>query len=82
MKTILGDLEMFLVGLHLMELIPVFQDHKIEFTQLLSLTDADLQQMGVTKVGSRKKILNGILEVHKMEWKMPENSLPYSRPIK
>ena len=33
MKTVLGDLEILLIGLHLMELIPVFQDHKIEASE-------------------------------------------------
>ena len=33
MKTVLGDLEILLIGLHLMELIPVFQDQKIEASE-------------------------------------------------
>ncbi len=81
---ILGDLEMFLMGLQLKELIPIFHDHKVEFGQLLSMTDFDLRLMGVSQVGARKKILSGILEVHKKEWTMPEakTALPYSRPIR
>ena len=56
--------------------------YRVEFGQLLSMTDSDLQGMGVSKVGYRKKILNGVLEVHKREWTMPENPLPYGRPIR
>lgn len=73
---------MFLHGLHLGELIPKFQAHKIEFGQLLSMTDSDLAEIGVAEVGARKKILNAVLEVHKKEWRMPENGLPFSRPIR
>ena len=49
-KTV-GDLEIFLMGLQLGEFISTFHDHKVEFSQLLSMTDADLQKMGVAKVG-------------------------------
>lgn len=73
---------MFLMGLQLGELIPVFHEHKVEFGQLISMTDADLRLMGVAKVGHRKKILKGILEVHKKEWRMPKNVLPYGQPIR
>ena len=78
----MGDLEMFLLGQQLGDMIPLFQQHKVEFGQMLSLTDSDLQLMGVAKVGCRKKILNGVLEVHKREWPMPENPLPFGRPIR
>lgn len=73
---------MFLMGLQLSELVPLFRNHSIEFGQLLSMTDSDLQKMGVARVGQRKKILNGVLEVHKREWAMPDDPLPYGRPIR
>lgn len=81
-NNVLGDLEMFLHGLQMGELIPLFQAHRVEFGQLLSMTDADLQLVGVAQVGARKKILNGVLEVHKREWVMPENPQLYGRPIR
>ena len=81
-SSILGDLEMFLMGLQLSELVPLFRNHRVEFGQLLSMTDSDLQKMGVVRVGQRKKILNGVLEVHKREWAMPDDPLPYGRPIR
>lgn len=80
--TILGDLEMFLMGLQMSHVVPLFKQHQVEFGQLLSMTDSDLQLMGVAQVGARKKILNGVLDVHKREWVMPEKPLPYGRPIR
>ena len=77
-----GDLEMFLLGLQLGHLTPLFLQHKVDFAQLLSMTDSDLRLMGVAQVGARKKILNGVLEVHKREWLMPDCQLPYGRPIR
>ncbi len=52
--SVAGDLELFLMGLHLSELIPNFHHHKVEFSQLLSMTDYDLQSIGIDKVGVAK----------------------------
>ena len=81
-STVMGDLEMFLLGQQLGNLIPLFQEHRVEFGQLLCMTDSDLRLMGVAQVGWRKKILNGVLDVHKRDWNMPENPLLYGRPIR
>ena len=62
--------------------IVIFVALQVEFGQLLSMTDSDLQLVGVAQVGSRKKILNGVLEVHKREWSMPDSQLPFGRPIR
>jgi len=40
-----------------------------------------LHCVSVCQVGSRKKILEAVLEMHKNEWHMPEHRLPYSRLI-
>lgn len=40
-----GDLELFLSGLELGKLIPLFQDHKVKFADLLRMTDGDLQKV-------------------------------------
>ena len=40
-----GDLEMFLSGLELGDLIPVFQNNNITFQGFLKMTDHDLQQV-------------------------------------
>ena len=41
-----------------------------------------LFQVGVSQVGARKRILDGILEVHKKQWKMPKDILPYNKSIR
>lgn len=63
-----GSLEMFLMGQGLKHLLPKFQEHKVTFDGLLSLTEKELDQMAITQVGVRTKILDGIREVHKKEW--------------
>ncbi|KAL9973262.1 hypothetical protein ACROYT_G019691 [Oculina patagonica] len=63
-----GDLEMFLCGLELTQLLPKFQEHKLTFDEFLNLTEKELDQMGITQVGVRTKILDAIREVHKKEW--------------
>ena len=40
-----GDLELFLLGLQLRELIGVFKAHNMSFADLLSLTDQDLEKV-------------------------------------
>jgi len=63
-----GSLEVFLVGHELKHLLPIFQEHKVTFDGFLSLTEKELDQMGITQVGVRTKILDAIREVHKKEW--------------
>lgn len=63
-----GSLEVFLVGHELKYLLPKFQEHKVTFDGLLTLTEKELDQMGITQVGVRTKILDAIREVHKKEW--------------
>lgn len=64
------DLDTFLCGLELRHLLPVFQEHKMTFEEFLNLTEKELDQMGITQVGVRTKILDSIREVHKKEWDM------------
>ena len=105
-----GDLELFLLGLQLRELITVFKSHNVTFAGLLSLTEQDLEKvrqacgvllwqpscsmivpvvmpppppppppnkMGVDQVGTRNKVLEGIANIHKKQWKMvPPDGLP------
>ena len=40
-----GDLELFLEGEQLRKLIPLFKEHHVEFSTLLSMTDRDLEQV-------------------------------------
>lgn len=69
-----GELEMVLTGLYLSHLIPVFKQHQVSFELFLRLSEKDLENMNVTAVGERKKILLSIKEIHKKEWQT--SSLP------
>lgn len=69
-----GDLELFLFGLELGHLVPLFQAQEISFDGFLQLTDTDLQQIGVSQVGVRKKILAATHDVHTKQWDL--SSLP------
>lgn len=40
-----GDLELFLKGEQLWQLMPLFREHRVEFTDLLNMTDRDLEQV-------------------------------------
>nr|XP_002131363.1 ankyrin repeat, SAM and basic leucine zipper domain-containing protein 1 [Ciona intestinalis] len=69
-----GQLELFLCGLELSHLIPLFYDHDVRFEQLLYLTIEDLITIGVYQLGARKRILDSIKDWHSSTWK--EGSLP------
>jgi len=62
-----GEMESFFHGLQLHELIDTFREQKVEFKQLLLLTEADLIQLGV-KMGDVKKISEAIHAIHKQPW--------------
>ena len=40
-----GDLELFLKGEQLWSLMPLFREHRVEFSDLLNMTDKDLEQV-------------------------------------
>ena len=40
-----GDLELFLAGIGLSSLVPLFKQHHISFSEFLRLTDSDLQKV-------------------------------------
>ncbi|XP_032234371.2 ankyrin repeat and SAM domain-containing protein 3 [Nematostella vectensis] len=50
----------FLQDLKLAKYIPIFEEQEIDFETLLTLTDADLKEIGVTLFGPRRKIVVGI----------------------
>lgn len=43
-----NDLDLFLCGLDLADLIPLFHSHKVDFAELLRLTEDDLEKVNVT----------------------------------
>ena len=63
-----GDLELFLCGLELGSLVPLFQQHQVDFGALLRMRDCDLEKVGISQVGVRKKILEAVGQLHKKEW--------------
>ncbi|XP_071815818.1 ankyrin repeat, SAM and basic leucine zipper domain-containing protein 1-like [Apostichopus japonicus] len=63
-----NDLDLFLCGLDLSELISLFHSHKVDFAELLRLTEEDLEKMGVEEFGSRRKIMRSVHEIHKLKW--------------
>nr|KAG5708504.1 hypothetical protein BaRGS_026231 [Batillaria attramentaria] len=63
-----GDLEVFLYGLDLGQFLEVFRAHHVDFALLLTFTEEDLVNMGITQVGVRKKIMEGVAAVHKRNW--------------
>ena len=40
-----GELDVFILGLQLEDLLPTFKRHHINFTALLTMTDEDLKQV-------------------------------------
>lgn len=65
------ELENVLLGLDLHDYLEVFNEHKVGLSEFLLLTEADLLQMGIDQVGSRKKMLEGQAEIHKQAWEKP-----------
>ncbi|KAL8620594.1 hypothetical protein ACOMHN_017875 [Nucella lapillus] len=63
-----GDLEMFLYGLQLGQFHDLFTAHLVDFPLLLTMTEEDLVKMGITQVGVRLKLMEGIAAVHKRNW--------------
>ncbi|XP_070559476.1 ankyrin repeat, SAM and basic leucine zipper domain-containing protein 1-like [Ptychodera flava] len=63
-----GDLELFLCGLELGQLVPLFQEQQISFSAFLRMNDSDLEKIGIRQLGYRKRILEAIHHVHKKEW--------------
>ncbi|KAK7499506.1 hypothetical protein BaRGS_00009158 [Batillaria attramentaria] len=63
-----GDLEVFLYGLDLGQFLEVFRAHHVDFALLLTFIEEDLVNMGITQVGVRKKIMEGVAAVHKRNW--------------
>lgn len=65
-----GDLELFLHGLELGYLVPKFQEHQLQFPDLLKLTEKEMIEIGIKELGIRKKLLGAIRDVHTNEWDM------------
>ena len=74
-----SDLESVLLGLDLAEYLPLFQSHKVaSLDTFLCLAESDLEAMGVSEVGARKKIADGIFSIHKKDWEVFNSPFPIS----
>lgn len=58
-----SDIERWLQKIGLEDYIPVFASEEIDYEVLVELTDADLKEIGIP-LGSRKKLLKAIAELH------------------
>lgn len=76
-----NDLDLFLCGLDLADLIPLFHSHKVDFAELLRLTEDDLEKMGVQQFGSRRKIMRSVHEIHKLKWERGSLRKPSSNVL-
>ncbi|XP_071960396.1 ankyrin repeat, SAM and basic leucine zipper domain-containing protein 1-like [Antedon mediterranea] len=74
-----GDLELFLFGMNLGHLIPVFQHQELDFTTVLQMTEGDLEKVGIKELGVRKKILKSLHEIHKKKWEPGSVRTPNSK---
>jgi class 3 adenylate cyclase len=57
-----------------------FAENDIEFTILRDLTDEDLEKIGVTSLGHRRKLLRAIAELPKQETDAPQAAVATARP--
>ncbi|XP_071809993.1 ankyrin repeat, SAM and basic leucine zipper domain-containing protein 1-like isoform X2 [Asterias amurensis] len=73
------DLDLFLFGLDLGNLVPVFRNQEVSFAVLLNMSEADLEKLGIDKYGWRCKIVNAIHEVHKRRWEPGSVRAPQKR---
>ena len=60
------------------EYFRVFEDHRVNLEHFLSLSETDLEKMGIEKVGVRKRLLQSICEIHKRDW--DQSSVPKVQP--
>jgi len=72
------ELENVLLGIDATDYLSLFEKHQLNLEHFLSLNEADLEKIGVDKVGVRKKMLQAICEMHKRDW--DKSSLPKIQP--
>ena len=72
------ELQNVLLGIDAGEYLGLFEEHGVNLEHFLSLSEQDLEKMGVAKVGTRKKIVQAICEIHKRDW--DKTSVPRVQP--
>lgn len=58
LSNTMDDLVMFLQDIQLEHLADNFKNEEISLQQLVQMTDGELEQIGISKFGNRKTILN------------------------
>lgn len=61
-------LDNILMGLNLSDYMRQFQDHAVNLEEFLTLTEDELLEIGISKVGVRKQIMECICDLHKADW--------------
>jgi class 3 adenylate cyclase len=77
MQQVTDWLEKFGLGQHARR----FAENDIEFTILRDLTDEDLEKIGVTSLGHRRKLLRAIAELRNHETGAPQVAVATARPV-
>ena len=72
------ELENILLGIDAEEYLDLFEKHEINLEQFLTLSEDDLEGMGINKLGVRKRMVEAIVEIHKKDWE--KTSLPTITP--
>ena len=74
-----SELDFVLLGIDAKEYLTNFEAHGVTLEHFLALNESDLENIGVDKVGVRKKMLTAISEIHKRNWE--KTSLPIIKTI-
>jgi len=69
-----SEMENILLGLGLEEYKETFEKHKVRVEEFLTIREEDMIQMGVEKIGARKRLLEAQFEAHKRTWE--KSSMP------
>ena len=69
-----NQVENVLLGLDLGEYVEMFREAEVGLEEFLLMREDELEKVGVTKVGARKKITIAQAEIHKKDWE--RSSLP------
>ena len=73
-----SDIDTILSAVSAQEYCSLFEEHNIDLAEFLVLNEVDLVEIGVDKVGVRKRLLTVIADMNKREWE--KSSLPKINP--
>merc|ERR1719270_811317 len=73
-----SEVDNILLAVNADEYLNAFKQHHVDLTEFLLLNETDLIEIGVEKVGLRKKMLDVIADMHKRQWE--KSSVPKIQP--